>query len=259
MNEETSRQRALLNAPVPARFISMASDGSGGAAAARKAALESKEDGTTVLPGETLLHLCARRGHHCLCSLLLEYGANARIKDSHGYTPLHVSVIFGSSLVTRQLSTEFPRLRRCIQTLSVYVRAWLLRKYRRNTVTSQEISSVPIVVDPDGQVKGSIDGANEERAGDEYMETSKRTPVGYERLHYESRVYSPRASGSISVQTDSANSDRTTASGDPSIHADSNYEPSVSSVDGQESGETQTVALHAESSESDEDGVSYYS
>ena len=180
MNEETSRQRALLNAPLPARFISMASDGSGGAAAARKAALESKEDGTTVLPGETLLHLCARRGHHCLCSLLLEYGANARIKDSHGYTPLHVSVIFGSSLVTRQLSTEFPRLRRCIQTLSVYVRAWLLRKYRRNTVTSQEISSVPIVVDPDGQVKGSIDGANEERAGDEYMETSKRTPVGYE-------------------------------------------------------------------------------
>ena len=51
VNEETSRQRALLNAPLPARFISMASDGSGGAAAL-KGRTRVQEDGTTVLPGD---------------------------------------------------------------------------------------------------------------------------------------------------------------------------------------------------------------
>ena len=55
-----------------------------------------------------------------------------RIKDAYGFTALHISVTFGSGLVTQQLAVEFPRLRRSFQALSVHIRAWLLRKGRRN-------------------------------------------------------------------------------------------------------------------------------
>jgi hypothetical protein len=139
---EMARQRALINAALTPTSM-------GGT---RTSPLTAVKGTATVHPGETLLHLCARRNHAQLCALLLEYGGNARIRDDRGFTPLQASVSLGSAAVTRVLAVELPRATRAIEYFSVCVRAHLLRKARMAseaaaaaTATTTAATAAPIV------------------------------------------------------------------------------------------------------------------
>ena len=72
-----------------------------------------------VHSGETLLHLCCRRGHALLVQHLLLLEADPLVKDSCGYTAVQCSIAFGHAAVTKllyphcsveihQASTEMP-------------------------------------------------------------------------------------------------------------------------------------------------------
>lgn len=89
-----------------------------------------------VAADETLLHLCSRRGNAVLVSALLEFGANAQLKDGAGLTALHCSVAMGHRLTTEALAPEFPRICAAIKSLCILGRAFLFRRHRARRQSS---------------------------------------------------------------------------------------------------------------------------
>lgn len=197
---EMARQRALINAPLPLSVVSTAGKKTAGVAVA-SGAVSGK---ATVHAGETLLHLCARRGHAALTALLLEYGANVRIRDDRGHTPLHTSVSFGSAKVTSVLASEQPRLTRAVQYLCIRVRAHLLRKARLSA-SAEVATTLPSVSIADAVTLESRPSAGGARAdpstttyGREYEAdsdiSSLVSPSGARAGHYEPSLTSEEAS-----------------------------------------------------------------
>jgi hypothetical protein len=88
-----------------------------------------------LLTGETLLHMCSRRGHLSLVSYLLEIGASPMITDEHGNSSLQCSIGAGHGAVARALFQRCPsRIKRAVVVIAYILRKNMLRSHfrRRN-------------------------------------------------------------------------------------------------------------------------------
>ncbi len=84
-----------------------------------------------ALLGETVLHLCCRRGYAVLVKQLLELGADPLLLDEHGYSSLEYAVAGGHRDVTR-LMYPFcsPKIQQAIAVLVYMTRKFLLSRGR---------------------------------------------------------------------------------------------------------------------------------
>lgn len=90
-----------------------------------------------LVSGETLLHLCSRRGHLYLVRYLLELGASPMIADENGSTSLQCSVGAGHGEVTKVLFQRCPsRIKRALVVIAYILRKNMLRGHfrRRNAI-----------------------------------------------------------------------------------------------------------------------------
>ena len=102
---------AVLAEPIDANHKELGAVLSLGAEGAAGAGFRRKDKQTAVVrgvaSGETLLHVCCRRGYVAMVALLLEYGAPTLQTDSMGCTPLQASVSAGQASVTRTIAKCF--------------------------------------------------------------------------------------------------------------------------------------------------------
>ena len=70
----------------------------------------------------SLLDLCSQSGHSQLAKTLLKHN----LVDDKSYAPLRTAVIFNHAKLTNILGGMHPQIVRCFETLSFYVRKWLL-------------------------------------------------------------------------------------------------------------------------------------
>jgi hypothetical protein len=80
-------------------------------------------------PGETVLHLCCRRGYPLLVQHLLALGADPLLPDARGNTSLEYSIAAGHKQVT-QLMYPYcsPKIQRAVAVLVYMARKLLLRR-----------------------------------------------------------------------------------------------------------------------------------
>ena len=115
-----------------------------------------------ALSGETLMHLCARRGHALLVQFLVDIGVSVYAQDARGFTVLQLAVTFGQSKVTQVLSAALPRLHRTVRWLCVYVRRWLLLRTSRRAFPA------------------NLDEFRNKCADEEYIASDKKNSAGGE-------------------------------------------------------------------------------
>lgn len=87
--------------------------------------------GAESLQGETILHLCCRRGYDVLVKHLLELGADPLLYDDHGYSSLDYAIAGGHREVTRLMYPYCsPKIQQAITVLVYMTRKFLLSRGR---------------------------------------------------------------------------------------------------------------------------------
>jgi ankyrin repeat protein len=101
-----------------------------------KKMLNTEPDLPGFFKGETILHMLARsmtgpKPAH-LTELILDLGANPRLKDASGALPLHNSIATGNGLVSKVLGKRNGKFTHAVLVLSAAIRGYLLRRFCRD-------------------------------------------------------------------------------------------------------------------------------
>lgn len=89
------------------------------------------QQGGSVVTGETLLHVCCRRGYASIVEHLLVLGANPLLPDANNCTALLCSIAAGHSEVTKVMYAHCPdSTRKAVSVLVYATRKYLLRRMK---------------------------------------------------------------------------------------------------------------------------------